>query len=703
MTHRSRRNIDFHRIKRVLPAIVLTILVLNSIYAVTQTYHIDPRKAHEEVDARTLLSLYLSAATAIENYELEVVNESVSKIMDITKPSDINETSINIAENMITLAIEYYNATTLFNKSVEYFNKLNYALVVKYIHKTAFHIKKANLTIKFIVQDLNSLVRILKKKYVPKEHHAEIDNIKYNIILVLNSISRKLRQMYLKLLGMLREISGLGVGEGELGIGSQVNITRTNLTRTLLSVNLNKSEAYVGSTVLLYGSLKTIDNKALPNRILVVKIIFRGKVYYSATVKTDEEGRYITIITVPGIYDEEAKRKGVIVAVAFIPKGRDLGKFSYVVNSTRLKILYEDTYIKVNVPPTSFPGYNVTIQVMLKPMNPNITRRVVVSLDNELNLTIANVTQGVGKITFKLPRNTTPGPHLFYIYVEPEGIYGPAKAIERIIVLYMPLYFNVTAKSIVYYPVERPIIVGYVKSLGKPLAREPVIIYVEFLKLNKTIYTNERGYFNYTISLPLLITVKTITVDVMFKPLEPGYPEVVRRITIKVINLLPIFVSIGYFALLVFFSQELLGLYNRFKLKVREASNRHLEKHRLVAGSKGKENLRRISRSVSEKIMVTRTEHVIRSYGVFPLLNYLPVRGPYAGLYIQVLAKITERTRPPKPNETLEEYLNKSLEMLRYPKSKQLIWALEKIAYAPHKVVYSDVEILKEFISYLEG
>ncbi len=690
-------------ILRALLLAVLVVLILGNICAIAQTYHVNPKEVREELDARILLSLYLSAATAIENHELAVVNESMSKVASMAMPSDINKTSINLAKNMIVLAIEYYNASILFNRTVEYFNEFNYTLTVKCIHEAAFHIRKANLTIKFIVQDLDGLVRILKKKYVPRKYHAEIDNIKYNVFLVLNSISRKLRQMYLELLRMLREISGLSVGKEGIGIGMEANVTGVNLTKTLLSINLNESKAYVGSRVLVYGLLKTVNNEVLPNRMLVVRIIFRGKVYYSATIKTNERGEYAAIITAPRIYDEEAKRKGVIVAVSFIPKGRDLGKLSYVVNSTKLRILYEDTHVKVKVPPTSFPGYNVTIQISFKPVDPSITRRVVVSLDDELNLTVANVTQSTGKITFNLPRNTTPGPHLLYIYVEPAGIYGPVKTIEKIIVLYMPLYFNVTAKPIIYYPIEKPIIMGYVKGLERPLAREPVVIYIDFLKLNRTIYTDERGYFNYTISLPLLITVKTIVVDVMFKPLEPGYPEVVRRITIRVVNLLPVLVSIGYFALLVFFSQELLGLYSRFKLRIKGLGGSRVDMHELVADVKGKERLKKINEGVGKKITVARIDRVMRLRVKTVFLKYLPIRGPYADLYLQILAKIVERTRPPRAGETLREYLDMALKILRYPNRSKLIDVLEKIAYASHKVTHSDVRVLEEFIRYSRG
>jgi hypothetical protein len=194
---------------------------------------------------------------------------------------------------------------------------------------------------------------------------------------------------------------------------SDLNETvRLNLTKTELNLSSLRTEAWVGDSVQLFGSLRANGTGLADRKVIIVA---DGREVGSSF--TDINGSFSFNLTVPYKYVPS-----ILIYAIFIPNGSDSLRYrSSVSNNVTLKLKYITPYINISVEPGNVtPGGNLSVNISSSIVNLNASIYV-------FDMLIKRVLSYYTVIGLRVPDNISEGPYKILVLSEPSGVVGPGR------------------------------------------------------------------------------------------------------------------------------------------------------------------------------------------------------------------------------------------------------------------------------------
>jgi hypothetical protein len=483
-------------------AALLVILLLTGISAAylptsaepTLTPHEDPATTKSTIDAYSFLAEYATIFSLMSNQFYGNASQLSEKLSHITVPADLTYI-INRYNNLTQQLINVLNdlqgtldsASSLLdqNRLTEAEQALDHASVL---------IAKAQI----LLGDLKDATATVSQR-----------------LGVFSSTSKSsTQQAYSQLQSMLEKLSQLIERYHELldRANQRVEEIKTeNLYATTLTLNLNSTSCYIGSTISVAGTL-TAQSEPLDKRI--VKIIIDGT--QTAESTTDANGNYQTAIEIPYKYVYS-----ITIQTIFSPTGNDKNAYFAALSPTiTLKLLYYITNLEVSAPDAGYPGLPFAIMGKVTDAEGHklTNRQVTLALDGTKQTQLNTNQEGTFTAKFTINTQTTLGKHSLTVSVDAQNFYAPTSKQKTITIQKIASDLQVNAPTFIVLPAKLEI-------TGKASSTNPLkeaIITAEYANISSTTKTRDDGSFNLTIEVPLNTALAgSQELKVQVQPSEP--------------------------------------------------------------------------------------------------------------------------------------------------------------------------------------
>ncbi len=410
----------------------------------------------------------------------------------------------------------------------------------------------------------------------------------------------KARQAYTQLESMLDRLNALIERYYQLLQAANQRIEGTQkIIPTILSINLDATERFVGSTLQVSGTLSTTSGQQLRNRAIQILIDGDGV----TTVNTATDGSYHKQIQVPYKYVDH-----ISIQALYTPQGSDRGIYQAALSPIiQLKILYYKTNLNVIASSVAYPGLTLVIQanVTSQDANPLSDRQVRVLLDGTQIGQSQTDTQGGCIIKYSIQTQAKLGNHTLTVKVDPSGTYADTAKSKILSIQKRQTTIELNSPSVLMLPGQLQIN-GSAHSTDGPLKNAN--IKVEFANALSTTKTSNDGNFNITIDAPIsIIFAGNQELKVTAQPSEPWQATTQKTTNIFVLNYISIAVAVASSLAIIFMAYS---KYLKNSNKKRETKKTEI----LLATTQNSEDTIAVAASIPQALFEGTKGRVLKAY-----------------------------------------------------------------------------------------
>ena len=597
----------------------IMVLALTALLATTLTYanlprHLNPQQAEPETPSKLeLLMIYGSIMDAAISRNFTHALEKINELYGVYIPENVRYVYDRFNE-LLSKEISKLNQTSIF------LNETKLKLSQGFFENATRTLENAEISL--------AEVDVI---------HRELEDSSKELSSVLGisppQLSRKLEGLRDLIQEYRDEIYSLSLQIKQL--------KEKEIIGTKLTLWASSSEAWIGSRIMIYGTLRDEDDNPMMGR--TVTICLDGRRIKEFV--THEDGSFYGSIDIPYLYEPNVK-----LSAEYIPRGDDLGKFKASRSKIiMLSLIYDTPTINVHV-----DKMNATPLETLK-----VTGQILTSsgiLPDSLHVDAfgeAKVVRisgdGFFNLTIDIPGRASTGIHEIIFYTEAHDILAPARNVIRINVYRIPVHLSIKAPAIALTGTQM-LIEGKLSTAGNftnnALDGE---IALEFLG-DRRLLKVENGMFSANLSIPLTAPSGFTDIAIEFDPANPVYSHSITRIKLLIIN--PIIILIPLF-----------GVIYLSKTAVKTLSLKRRPRAKTTAEEAEAEAVEEIERRIGELAEIVEI--------------YLEA--------VKVVEKMIGVTK--KPSETIREFLNKVIDVLG---EKAAIF--EEISYIAETAIYGGVK-----------
>jgi hypothetical protein len=480
---------------------------------VTYPPHQDPTTAESIFDAYSFLTYYANIFMLISLREYENATKLITQLKLLHIPEDLRY----IIQRYNNLTLELNQILANLEKMLEEVSTLlsQYRLeeALQVMSKAGMQIGKAQILLKDLEEATETLSERLGIFSAPAESRIREA---YNKLQDIFQRLKALVDQYLKLLLNLRNAT----------FEMQKEIEEEELKPTQLTLNLNKTKAFVGESIDASGIL-TSNGERLQNRTIIILLDEK----LAATATTSVDGSYKATVKIPYIYVHI-----MTVKALYTPTGDDRGVYLASLSpQIQIQIMFYETNLEIAAPDTAHPGLSITVMGNATSKDGTIgERQAKILLDDNLLKEVKTDFQGLFEARITLNPQTTTGRHTLTVTIEPKEVYAGASKEKALNVEKIKSAISIHAPSFLILP-AKTYIEGNVSSKLGPIQKAKVT-----LKLGESeavAITSQNGEFNATIEVPLnlnYVGFQQLTATV--EPSEPWHASAQTQLTILVIN-----------------------------------------------------------------------------------------------------------------------------------------------------------------------
>ena len=595
----------------------IIILALTALLATALTYtnlprHLNPQQAEPEMPSKLeLLMIYGSIIDAAISQNFTYALEKIHELYGVYIPENVKYVYDRFNE-LLSKEVSKLDQTSIFLNETKL--KLSQGLL-----------ENATRTLK------NAETSLAEADIIHRELEDSSKEFSSVLGISLPQLSRKLEELRDLIQEYRDEIYSLSLQIKQL--------KKKEIIGTKLTLWASSSEAWIGSRIMIYGTLRDEDDNPMMGR--TVTICLDGRRIKEFV--THEDGSFYGSIDIPYLYEPNVK-----LSAEYIPRGDDLGKFKASRSKIiMLSLIYDTPTINVYVDKmnaTPLETLKVTGQILtssgILPDSLHVdafgeTRVVRISGDGFFNLTI------------NIPGRASTGIHEIIFYTEAHDILAPARNVTKINVYRIPVHLSIKAPTIALTGTQM-LIEGKLSTAGNftsnALDGELVL---EFLG-DRHILKVENGTFSANLSIPLMTSSGFTDLVIKFDPVNPVYSHSITRLKLLTIN--PIIILIPLF-----------GVIYLSKTAVKAISLKRRPRPEITA--KKAEAVKEIERRIGGLAEIAKI--------------YLEA--------VKVVEKMIGVAR--KPSETIREFLNRVIDILG---EKAAIF--EEISYIAETAIYGGVK-----------
>ena len=346
---------------------------------------------------------------------------------------------------------------------------------------------------------------------------AKANATRYGLEEAASEIERRLRAGATSVAVAVAELIRAHAGEA-----MDVNASIFNLEGTAVTVEA-PSEAWVGSTIEVSGSLAASSGEPLPSR--KVTVVVDGA--QAGSGFTDESGRYSLAVKVPFVY-----RDRLSVVALYLPEGEDARRYrASASDPVYVKLLFTRPRLSVSVDPReALPGSEVKVRVVS-----NVTgiRVTVAAFGLERSLTLDGLES---ELVLKVPESAVDGLHKVVARSMPNGTIGPGEAVAELVVSRIALKVEkVEVPTLSLAPLPLPLTV----CVSSPNGTLPGRYKVEAALLGARAEEEASGEcVELALAPPLLSPTGPARLEVTVTPLDPRFKPASTSVEVRLLNLL---------------------------------------------------------------------------------------------------------------------------------------------------------------------
>jgi len=493
---------------KLIPILVIGLLS-TSIVASSLPRHLDPRQIPQELPARIeLIMLYGSLIDAVYRGDFTGAQEHLREISGVYVPDNVKYIYSRFNE-LLDKEIDKLNETK------NYLDEAERHLLLGFLNSSREALRNAGESLaeaELIHQELEDSSREFSRILgIPLTSLS-------NQLKRLGDLIRLYRDKLLNLSFRLKEFE------------------ERDLSETRLTLYVNASEAFVGSALEVFGTLRSEGGRALAERSITVYVDSS----FAEKFLTRDDGSFRGILEIPYIYKPEIK-----LYAEYAPTGSDLGKFKGSrSNIVTLRLIYEAPVIEAWVNASRLkPLEKLRISGSITTTGGVIPERVYVELFGRIM--VAEVAEdGFFDLVTVVPANAPIGFHEISLYTKPQGILAPAHKTLIVQIYKIPSELAIWTPGILVSGFTATISGKIMVSEGRG---EDSLSGTVILESPWQIYSSkiENGTFTLNLTIPWSILSGIAGLKVRYIPSSPIYRESESEISILVVNPLTLLIPIS--------------------------------------------------------------------------------------------------------------------------------------------------------------
>ena len=507
-------------------SIILTILLVSSFFAApvvikaqpSSIPHEDPQAAQSTIDAFSFLSQYVEIFGLMANGQYGNASELSEKLSQIDVPEEYR------------FIIDRYNDLT--QQLITTLNSLDSTLTQASTLLDQYRLDEARQKID------EAGVLVAKAQILLNDLQEATQTLSQRLGIFSSPVEDKARQAYQQLQSLLDRLNELIDRYHQLLQTTNQKIEGSQqIILTNLSINSDTSEAFVGSTLQVSGTLTTSSGQQLANR--AIQILLDGDVI--ATANTASNGAFHTQIHAPYRYVDHFS-----INALYTPQGNDRGTYQSSVSPTiQIKLLYYQTSLSINAPSIAYPGLAMVVQA-------NVTAQDKTPLNARQVRAFLNGTQigqsqtdetGICTIKYTILAQAKLGNYTLTVKVDPSGTYADATRSKTIYIEKRTTNLQINSPSLLILPAQLQIS-GFAQSTSGPLKNANII--VEFANITSNTKTSNNGNFSITLDVPFsTVFAGNQELKIIAQPVEPWQATTQKTTNLLVVNAIGIAVALA--------------------------------------------------------------------------------------------------------------------------------------------------------------
>jgi hypothetical protein len=646
-------------------AVILFSLLLTSVLtgcfpvsaAQTLIPHEDPGATRSTIDAYSFLSEYATIFSLMSNQLYENASRLSEQLSHITLPADLSYI-LNRYNNLTQQLIDVLNdLQSTLDKISSLLDQNRLSDAEQSLNQAGVLVAKAQI----LLGDLKDATATVSQR----------------LGVFSSAAQSRTQQAYNQLQSMLEKLNQLIERYHELLKRANQRIEEIkaeNLKPATLTLSLNSTRCYVGSTISASGTLSS-QGEPIGNR--KVKLYIDGT--ETAEISTDINGNYQTAIDVPYKYVNS-----IAIQAIYSPAGSDKNEYLAALSPTvTLKLLFLITNLEISVPDVGHPGlpFTVTGKVTDTDAHGLLNRQVTVAFDGTIETQVKTNQEGAFTAKFTVNTQTSLGKHTLTVLVDAQNLYAPTSKQNTITIQKMATQLQVDAPTFIVLPAQLEV-TGKATSSSAPL--KGATIQIEYANISSTTETRDDGSFNISIQVPLnTVLAGNQELKVKAQPSEPWQATAETAKNIFALNSVSTSVALASSASLFAVAY------------MRLTKNRKTEKTTLQS----KQTISTTHSVDSENKPVTAPQTIDTTRINGP-------RGQIIQFYTEALTAVQAATNIQlPPSMTLREYVQATqLKIGALAKEfRELTGLAEKSLYSPHEPHPSEINRAEELSKAIRG
>ena len=474
----------------------------------THIPHEDPSKVKETLSPLWLLTYYGNVLSLMSSEDYANALNLIGMMNLTYMPSNVKYVVERFNSLLEALAKKLNQTEDMLTQASTLLNAYRLTEAKSKLEEAGITLGSANITLIELEQALGELagkVGVFTSPAGSKVREA------YNKLV---DLTLKLRTLWLKYLELLRSL------RNEASV-----VEALELKETRLDIWLSRTEAWVGETVEVYGSL-TSGGLHLPDRL--ISITLGGSVV--STIYTNGSGAFTAKLEIPHIYVSSLTVKAV-----YRPQGEDVRVYRPCESrELTIKILFHRVELKVEHPSKVYPGRSFEVRgyALTETGGPVYGLTVKASLAGVYDSTSTG-SDGYFKLSIRADPRLHVGIYKLTVESNPMGIYAPGHYAGSLEVVKAKLKLTVSAPSIIVIPANVQIEGEATSELE--IVKGVTITAILADSLNATRLSD--GSFNLSLNIPIspmLSGMYTLTVNAY--PEDPWNQSATYTASILIVN-----------------------------------------------------------------------------------------------------------------------------------------------------------------------
>ena len=298
------------------------------------------------------------------------------------------------------------------------------------------------------------------------------------------------------------------------------------LSETTIQLDVDENNPWVGSAVIIYGSLYDDSGVALLGKDII--ILINGK---TEKIETDIHGNFQYKFITPYVYNNEIQ-----IRATFWPGVEEIRTYSPTFRSIVLHPKFHKPSIEFYVPETVFPGVQYKIEGKIVHSGPSTALEVSIDVFDEIYQVSSNES---GEFLFYLnvPESAVTGVNKIIFYVNPIGLIGHGTLSGSLLVEKLSLSVEVDSPLFLVSG-QKISLSGTVFVHNKPLSLSEVNVSIGANAYSTK--TGSNGRFTSTLPIEVMTPSKKLIYTITINPIEPWIEEQTVKSDFWVLNSLTI-------------------------------------------------------------------------------------------------------------------------------------------------------------------